>query len=361
MSSATSPGLRPPPTPRQRRRGQWRAYPRLSWQVEQRLAQDVLARRESVELASPATFAPMPLDPGIAALLEMIANSGYPPTYQGTPETARKAHRALACGTVTPEAVVPVGKVEEFEAGGRPARSYLPEGAGPWPTLVYFHGGGFVTGDLDTGDQTCRRICRDADTAVLAIDYRLAPEHPFPAAVDDAIAAVRWAADHQDELGGGAVLAVGGDSAGGNLAAVTAQALPHLLDAQILICPATHLLGDYRSRVDNAEGYLLDWATCEWFSTHYLGAAEDLDDARLSPMLGDPAGTPPALVTTAEFDPLRDEGEGYADRLAAAEVPVDRIRYDGLIHGYNDIAAVSEAAAAALDDTIARIRTLLHR
>ena len=151
MSSATSPGLRPPPTPRQRRPGQWRAYPRSFWQVEQRLAQDVLARRESVELASPATFTPMPLDSGIAGLLEMIAGSGYPPVHEGTPETARIGYRALTCDTVTPETAV---GCRQSRGSSRPAgarrRLYLPEGAGPWPTLVYFHGGGFVIGDLDT-------------------------------------------------------------------------------------------------------------------------------------------------------------------------------------------------------------------
>ena len=144
----------------------------------------------------------MPLDPEIAALLEMIANSGYPPMYEGTPETARKSYRALTCDWVTPETQVQVGKVEELIVADRPARLYLPEGPGPWPTLVYLHGGGFVIGDLDTHDQPCRLICRDAETAVLAVDYRLAPEHPFPAAVDDALAAIRWAADHLGELGG---------------------------------------------------------------------------------------------------------------------------------------------------------------
>jgi len=291
----------------------------------------------------------MPLDPGVAALLEMIADAGYPPTHEGTPETARKGYRALTCDTVTPETVVQVGKVEELTAGGRPARRYLPDGAGPWPTLLYFHGGGFVMGDLDTHDQTCRRICRGAETAVLSIDYRLAPEHPFPAAVEDAIAAVRWAADHKSELGGGAVLAVGGDSSGANLSAVAAQALPHLLDAQVLICPPTHVLGDYRSRIDNAEGYLLEWATCEWFSANYLGGFEDLDDLRLSPYLGDPKATPPALVVTAEFDPLRDEGESYAARLRAAGVPAVLTRYDGMIHGFFAQPALFPQAATAID------------
>jgi acetyl esterase len=303
----------------------------------------------------------MPLDPGTAALLELIANSGYPPMYESTPEAARKGFRAMTCDLVGPDDVVPVGTVEELTAPDRPARLYRPEGEGPWPTLVYLHGGGFVIGDLDTIDQTCRRICRDAETAVLSVDYRLAPEHPYPAAVDDALAAVTWAADNRHRLGGGEVLAVGGDSAGGNLAAVSAQALPDLIDAQVLICPPTHILGEYQSRTDNAEGYFLDLATMAWFAEQYAGSAAGLDDPRLSPLLGELKAAPPALVVTTEFDPLRDEGEAYAGALAEAGVPVDLVRYDGLVHGYIDMGAMSPSAANALADTIARIRSLLHR
>ena len=303
----------------------------------------------------------MPLDPGIAALLQMIEDAGHPPIHDGTPDAGRASYRVLTHDWVTPDNRVPVGKAEDLTAGGRPARLYLPEGVGPWPTLVYFHGGGFVIGDLDTSDQWCRLICRDGETAVLSVDYRLAPEHPFPAAVDDAVAASRWAADHLDELGGGEELAVGGDSAGANLAAVVAQTMPSEIRAQVLICPPTHLLGDYPSRTENAEGYYLEWATCEWFAAHYAGTAEDFDDPRLSPVLGDPTGGPPALVVTTEYDPLRDEGEAYADRLRETGVEVDAQRYDGLVHDYQHMGAMSEAATAAAEDTVTRIRTLLHR
>jgi acetyl esterase len=303
----------------------------------------------------------MPLDPGIADLLQMIEGAGYPPMYEGTPEAGRTSYRLLTFDSVTPETLVPVGKVEDLTAGGRPARLYLPEGSGPWPTLVYFHGGGWVIGDLDTTDQWCRRICRDADTAVLSVDYRLAPEHPFPAAADDAVAAARWAADHLTELGGVEVLAVGGDSAGANLAAVAAQSMPDTIAAQVLVCPPTHLLGEYPSRTENAEGFYLEWATCEWFAAHYAGGAEDLDDPRLSPILGTLAGLPRALVVTTEYDPLRDEGEAYAARLRDAGVEVDAKRYAGLVHDYQHMGPMSEAATAAADDTIARIRSLLHR
>ncbi len=166
---------------------------------------------------------------------------------------------------------MPVGSVEDLTVAGRPARLYRPEGDGPRPTMVFLHGGGFVLGDLDTHDQICRRICSGADTVVLAVDYRLAPESPYPAAVDDALAAVQWAAEHQAELGGGDLLAVGGDSAGGNLSAVAAQELPDLVGAQVLICPATHVLADHPSRTDNAKGYFLELATMLWFFDNYAG------------------------------------------------------------------------------------------
>lgn len=304
---------------------------------------------------------PVPLDPGVAALLELIADSGYPPIHETTPEEARASYRVLTFDWVTPETLVQVGKVEDLSAGGVPARLYLPEGSGPWPTLVYFHGGGWVIGDLDTTDQWCRRICRGAETAVLSVGYRLAPEHPFPAAADDAVAVVQWAADHNSALGGGDGLAVGGDSAGGNLAALAAQNLPDLLDAQVLICLPTHVLGDYPSRTENAMGYYLEWATCEWFAANYAGAVDDFDDPRLSVLMGEAKATPPALVVTTEYDPLRDEGEAYATRLREAGVPVDAKRYDGMVHDFQHMGPMSEAAAAASDDTIARIRTLLHR
>ena len=290
--------------------------------------------------------------------------------HEGTPETARKAFRAMTIDLVTDETRVPVGSVEELEVAGRPARLYRPEGDGPFPTLVYVHGGGFVIGDLDTHDQTCRSLCSGAETVVLSLDYRLAPEAAFPAAVEDTLAAVTWAADHLADLGGNDVLAVGGDSAGGNLSAVAAQALRDRVSAQVLIYPATHMTGDYPSRTENAEGYFLDMATMLWFSSHYLGTdgtdpegsatGLDLDDIRHSPLLGDLAGLPPAIVVTAEYDPLRDEGEAFADALKKAGVAVDRTRYDGLVHGFIDMGLMSPAAADALADVVARTKRLLH-
>ena len=302
----------------------------------------------------------MPLDPGTAALLELIEAAPYPPMHESTPDNARKAFRAMTVDLVTPESQIVVGGVEELAVADRPARLYRPATEGPVPTLVYLHGGGFVIGDLDTHDQTCRRLCADADIAVLAIDYRLAPEAPYPAAVEDALAAVTWASDHLAELGGGDVLAVGGDSAGGNLSAVASQVLRDRVHAQVLLYPAVHMTGDYPSRTENGEGYFLDMATMEWFGRHYLGESAELDDVRHSPILGDLAGVPRALVVTAEYDPLRDEGEAYADALAAAGVAVDRVRYDGLVHGFIDMGVMSPAAADALVDVASRVGALLR-
>ena len=303
----------------------------------------------------------MPLDPQLATLLEFLETPGLPRIWEGSPDAGRASFRAMTCDAVKPEDVVTVGGVEELTvAEALPARLYRPNVPGATPTLVYLHGGGFVIGDLDTHDQACRRICRDADVTVLSVAYRLAPEHPFPAGAEDALAAVRWAADHLADLGG-AALAVGGDSAGANLAAIVAQALPDLLAAQILIYPSTDPLGDYPSRHENATGYFLDQPTMDWFGAHYLaGVTPDLADPRLVPMLGTVEGGPPAVVATAELDPLRDEGEAYAAKLAAAGVPVDAVRYDGLIHGFVDMGHWSLACADAVADLNGRIKKVLH-
>ncbi len=315
----------------------------------------------------------MPLDPNIAGFLQFIAEAGYPPMHEGTPDTARKAMRAMTVDLVTDENRIPVGSVSERSIttphGETPVRIYRPEGDGPFPTLVYVHGGGFVIGDLDTHDQTCRRIARDAEVVVMAVDYRLAPEHVWPAAVDDVLAAVAWAADHLDELGGSPVLSVGGDSAGGNLSAIAAQEFRDRLAAQLLIYPAVDVAGEYPSREENAEGYLLEQSTMEWFFSHYVPAPiDDLEvaaqlvtDPRLSPLYGDLAQVPPAVVVTAEFDPLRDEGEAYADALARAGVQVDAVRYDGVIHGFIDLGGFSPVADAAVADMITRFKALVHR
>ena len=304
------------------------------------------------------------MDPQLAGFLQFIEDAGYPPVSEGTPEAARKGFVAMSAGTVRPDQVVQVGSVEDLTvpgaAGDRPARLYRPATDGPHPTVVYLHGGGFVLGDLETHDQTCRRLCLDVDVVVLAVDYRLAPEHPFPAGVEDAIAATRWAADQR--LGGDARLAIAGDSAGGNFAAVVAQTVPELLAAQLLIYPTVDAFGDYPSRHQNESGYGLEVADMLWFHENYTGGADVApDDPRFSPLRAESlAGQPPAVVAVAEFDPLRDEGVAYADRLAADGVAVDLASYDGMIHGFVDMGAWSTAAAAAVTDLNGRFAKLLH-
>ena len=304
----------------------------------------------------------MPVDPQIAGLLEFLTSMGTPAMHEGTPEQARAAFRSLAVGARPAEKVVPVADVSDVTvpgpAGELSARVYRPAAAGPLPTVVLFHGGGWVIGDLDTHDNMARSICRDCDAVVLSVDYRLAPEAPFPAAVDDAVAATRWAGAHLEELGGSDVLAVAGDSAGGNLAAVVAQQLRDsggpAIAAQLLVYPATDVLGDYASRWDNGEGYFLDLPTMAWFMEQYAADAAHHGDPRLSPMRADSLeGLPPAVVVTAEYDPLRDEGEAYAAALEGAGVRVETRRFDGMIHGFIDMGPHSEGAQAAVDETCA--------
>lgn len=310
----------------------------------------------------------MPVDPHIAALLSMLEQSGAPPMYEGSPEEGRALYLQLTHGARSPEQVVPVGATEDRTVPGAEgdlrARVYRPEGDGPFPTVVFFHGGGWVIGDLDTHDNMAREVCRGARAVVVAVDYRLAPEHPFPAAALDAVASARWVAKSLEEFGGDQRLALAGDSAGGNLAAVVAQALRDdgtPLVGQLLIYPAVDAEGEYPSRVENAKGYFLEKDTMDWFYGHYAGAWDDARDARLSPLHGaDLSGLPPAVVVTAEYDPLRDEGEAYGRALEAAGVRADVRRYDGMIHGFFDMGPFSPGAQAAIEDSCARFGELIR-
>lgn len=313
----------------------------------------------------------MPVEQNIAALLQFLGSGVYPPLAEGTAAQARKNLRTLMVDYRNPATLTAVGAVADVSVAGVPARVYRPASDGPHPTVVFFHGGGFVIGDLDTHEGACRLLCRDTDAVVLSVGYRLAPEHRFPAAVEDSYAATRWALEHVADLGGDpARVAVAGDSAGGNLAAVVAQ-LAHedglRLAAQLLVYPAVDLLGDYGSRTENAEGYFLTLADMHWFGEQYTGlkesdpAAAELDrDPRLSPIrAASLAGLPPAVIATAEYDPLRDEGDAYADRLAEAGVPVAHRRFPGLIHGFYGMELLSPAAAAAMAWCHAQLKQLL--
>lgn len=324
-------------------------------------------------------------------MLDALEQLDQPPMSSGTPEQARANFRRLTVEIRQPSMIIPVAGVEELKIPGPDgpigARVYRPTGDDPLPTVVFYHGGGFVIGDLDTHDNQARRLCRDANVVVVSIDYRRAPEHPWPAGVDDAYAAITWVADHIDRFGGDAErLAVAGDSAGGNFSAVVAQLCRDrggpALRAQLLIYPAVDFAAGgelYPSRDNHADGYFLTRDDMVWFASHYVGAAVDehgwgavvdgrspepeavarLSDPRISPIRGQLSGLPPAVVVTAEFDPLVDEGEAYAEALAEAGVPVTAIRFDGLIHGFFDMAALSPACAEAADRTCREFARLL--
>jgi acetyl esterase len=313
----------------------------------------------------------MPLDPEIQAVLAAMAALNAPPLSQGTPDTARAGFRFMTVDLRRPEHVIPVKETEDVRiptAGGDiAARIYRPEHDKPVPTVVFAHGGGFVIGDIETHDNQARAICSGADCVVVSVDYRLAPEAAWPAAIHDTYDAVRWVADNVDNLGGDASrLAVAGDSAGGNISAVVAQLCRDngpALAAQLLIYPAVDMDADgpYPSRIDNAEGYFLTADDMQWFLHHYVGEAPDHADSTMSPLRGRLQGLPPAVVVTAEFDPLRDEGNAYADALRAAGVEVETRCYDGMVHGFFDMAVLSAGAKAATDETIAKFRALLWR
>lgn len=312
------------------------------------------------------------LDPQIAGLLQMLADAGRPPMSEGTPDLARAGFRTLFVDMRDPASVVEVESVTPATVADRPARVYRPAGSGPKPTILFLHGGGFVIGDLDTHDNVCRRLARDVDAVVVSLDYPLAPEHPYPEAVEACYAALVFVAEHIDEFGGEASkLVVGGDSAGGNLSAVCAQLarrddLP--VAAQLLVYPATDLLGDYPSRHENAEGYFLTLDDATWFAAQYLDLADG--DPRLGELGTDPlvsplqadslADLPPAVVATAQFDPLRDEGNAYAAALREAGVRVEHAQFDGLIHGFYGMEAFSEGAAKATEWINSELRKLLQ-
>jgi acetyl esterase len=248
------------------------------------------------------------------------------------------------------------------EHGAIRVRLCDPGIARPAPCLIYLHGGGWVIGSLDSHDGVCRRLAQAGRFMVASVDYRLAPEHKFPAGLEDCIAATRWCAEHGGEIGGDpGRLAVGGDSAGGNLAAVTAQAARDgggpALKFQWLIYPAVDFTADNASLRDNAEGYLLTKAAIDWTLQQYTAGPGEAQDPRASPALErELAGLPPALVQTAEFDPLRDEGEAYGAALKAAGISTEIIRYDGMVHGFMRMGALVDRAHDALADGAAALK-----
>ncbi|WP_011301570.1 alpha/beta hydrolase [Cupriavidus necator] len=302
----------------------------------------------------------MALDEQARYILDMIASAGRPPLHTCTPEQARQSFDFRPLAGV-PDAVAQIEEVTiPGPAGDIRVRIYTPDGEGPFPALVYCHGGGWVVGDLDTVDVPCRRLATRASCVVVSVDYRLAPEHRFPAATEDAYAAFQWLVSNARAQQVDATrIAVGGDSAGGNLAAAVAlmardRAAPQPC-FQVLLYPVTDGTLDTPSYRENAEGYLLTRDSMVWFWNHYVGDA-DRTHPYASPLRADHhRGLPPAFVVTAEFDPLRDEGEAYARRLAEAGTPVECKRYDGTIHGFCWMPGVLDKGRQALDDTAAAL------
>jgi acetyl esterase len=302
----------------------------------------------------------MPVHPQAQAVLDAMKEVGITQLSDLSVEQAREAIVLMEAETPRPEVAEVRDLVIPGPAGDIPARLYRPQGSVPedvLPVLVYFHGGGFVIGNLETHDPTCRWLANRAGVAVVSVDYRLAPEHVFPAAVEDCFAATQWVAANGAELGvNGSRLAVGGDSAGGNLAAVTAllarDAGAPEIRLQVLVYPAVDARMGHASIDENASGLLLTKQDIGWFLGHYgLGTACEADDWRLSPLLAaSHAGTAPAVVITAELDPLRDEGELYADTLRRAGVDVQHQRYDGMIHAFFSMAGTIDAADQAQDE-----------
>lgn len=293
------------------------------------------------------------LDPQARALIDLMIEKGVPPTHTLTPAQARAFYRDRR-GFTQPDPPA-MAEVRDLRAGAVPLRLYRPLASGEaLPVLLYLHGGGWTIGDLDTHDVLCRQLAREAGCAVVAVDYRMGPEHRFPAAVDDCVEAFRWVLAQAPDLHlDPRRTAVGGDSAGGNLAAAlclvqrdAGQPLPAF---QLLIYPATDMRAVAPSHTTNGQGYMLTNDSIAWYRGNYIADAAQWTDWRASPLLAaSHAGLPPALVLTAGFDPLRDEGLQYANALSAAGVPTQYVCFERQIHGFITMSRVIEEAHTAV-------------
>jgi acetyl esterase len=309
----------------------------------------------------------MPVDPQIQALLDLRA--ALPPMHTLSVPDARKQFAAREIpGLRIPE--IAAVRQQDIPGPGGPLalRIYTPAGSGPFPLMVFFHGSGFVVCSLDTHDAMCRNLAAGSGCVVVSVDYRLAPEHKFPAGPNDCLEATRWAAAHAADLGADADrVLVAGDSAGGNLAAVTALRIRDEggppLAGQLLIYPVTdHHAANWPSYTENAEGYGLTREGMQWFWGHYLADPADGAHPHASPFrAASLAGLPPALVVTAQYDPLRDEGEAYGERLRQAGVPVEIRRWNGTNHGFFFVPGLVDRASAAIDEACAWVRRIATR
>jgi len=309
----------------------------------------------------------MPLDPQAKMLIDQLNALGSPPMNTLTPAEARQAMLQMTAMRPPGDEVASVeNRKVPGPLGDIPVRIYTPAGKKPLPVLVYYHGGGWVIGDLETHDGTCRLIANGSGVIVVSVDYRLAPEHKFPAAAEDCYAATKWVAANAASFGGDpSRLGVGGDSAGGNLAAVVSlmardRGGPEI-KFQLLIYPVTNAAFDEPSYVENAEGYFLTRDSMIWFWNHYQSSLADKRNPYAWPLQAkDVHRLPPALVITAEYDPLRDEGEAYARRLADAGVPTTLSRYDGMIHGFFSMSLLLDKGRAAVKEASDAVRAALR-
>ena len=345
--------------------------PRLPPVVEHHVLRFACHLRPGVQrrlFGSPPVLDGQELAPDIHTLISIAARARGESLAEGTGPVQARAQRLAEARIVAERPTIPMARVEPIEipgpAGAIPARLYVPpaEADEPLPLLVYFHGGGWVIGDLDTHDSPCRFLAAHAGAAVLAVDYRLAPEHPFPAAVEDACAAHAWTRANAERLGADpARIAVGGDSAGGNLAAVAClqardEGAP-LPAMQLLIYPVADTGRELASRRTFAEGFLLTRRDMAYYEDRYLPPGADRNDPRVAILQADDlAGLPPAYVATAGFDPLRDEGEAYARRLQEAGVTVALRRHPGLVHSYVNFTAICPTSRAAVLEACGALR-----
>ena len=296
----------------------------------------------------------MPLDPQAQVVIDQVNALGLPPVWEVSPVQARlnAASRPRPAG---PAVASVMDRGIPGPDGDVAVRIYAPAGAGPFPILVWFHGGGWVLGDLESADPTARHLCQGAGCVVVSVDYRLAPETKFPGPAEDCYAATVWAAENAAAINGDASrIAVGGDSAGGNLAAavslMAADRRGPAIAHQLLVYPVTDRNYQTASYIDNAAGYMLARDAMRWYWDAYLASDADAANPYAAPMQAQNlAGQPPALVITAEYDPLRDEGEAYGRRLREAGVDAAITRYDGMIHGFFGMVGVMDQSRVAVN------------